>query len=91
MTTDPSAPDSDEIWTVGEATTYLNAGGLNFRLTVRQVREMADDPNCPVRALSGGQGSGKWRRLLASTVRAERARRLAAAGRSDPEWPPAGR
>ena len=86
MTTGSPAPD--EIWTVGEATAYLNAGGVDFRIKHRQVREMADDPSCPVQAVAGGHGSGRWRRLVASTVRAERARRLAELGRSDPDWSP---
>lgn len=75
----------DETWTVGEAARYLNAGGINFRIEPRRVRRWADDPGCQIRAVAGG--TGRWRRVLASTVRAERVRLLAEAGRRDPDWP----
>lgn len=77
----------DETWTVGEAARYLNAGGINFRFTPRRVRRWADNPECQIRAVQLGDGT--WRRVLASTVRAERARLLEQAGRRDPQWPPA--
>lgn len=80
MTTTP-----DETWTVGEAARYLNAGGVDFRIQPRRVRRWADDPGCQIRAVGGG--TGRWRRVLASTVRAERARLLVEAGRLDPDWP----
>ncbi len=79
-----SAPP-DETWTVGEAARYLNGGGVNFGITPKRVRMMAKDPECLVRDVSGG--GRQWRRLLASTVRAERRRLLTAAGREDPDMP----
>lgn len=77
-------PPSDETWTVGRAARYLNDGGVDFGITPKRVRLLAYDPECQIRDVSGGRG---WLRLLASTVRAERARRLAEAGRTDPDWP----
>jgi hypothetical protein len=84
-----SAAGRDEVWTVGEAATYLNAGAVDFGLDPRDVRGMAKDPGCLIRPISGGTGPDgrrSWYRLLASSVRAERARRLAEAGFDDPEW-----
>lgn len=83
-----SAPAADGTWTTGEAAAYLNGGGVDFRITPKAVRQMADDPDNQVAAVRGG--GGRWRRLLVSTVRAERARMLAEAGREDPEWPVSG-
>lgn len=77
----------DETWTVGEAARYLNSGGIDFRIQPRRVRRWAENPECQIRAIRTGDGT--WRRVLASTVRAERARLLADAGRRDPDWPPA--
>lgn len=77
-------PPSDETWTVGRAARYLNGGGVDFKITPRRVRLMAYDPDCQIKDVSGGAG---WLRLLASTVRAERARLLAEAGRDDPDLP----
>jgi len=87
---DTSAAEQDEVWTVGKAADYLNAGGVDFGLAPRHVRMMAKDPNCLIRPISGGTtatGRIAWYRLLASSVRAERARRLAEAGFDDPDWP----
>jgi hypothetical protein len=75
----------DETWYVGEAARYLNGGGIDFGIDGRRVRRWADNPECQIRAV--GAGRGRWRRVLASTVRAERARLLAEAGRVDPGWP----
>lgn len=72
----------DETWTVGEAARYLNGGGIDFKISPKRVRLMALDPDCQIRDVSGG--SRRWYRLLASTVRAERARLLAEAGRQEP-------
>jgi len=82
-TTTPSPPD--ETWTVGEAAAYLNAGGVDFKLDARAVRRMIDAPpdGCLIRLVSGGRR--RWRRVLASSVRAERSRLLAEAGRLDPD------
>lgn len=78
-----TTPPPDETWTVGQAAAYLNAGGVDFKLDPRAVRRMVDDdPDCVIRIVSGG--NRRWRRLLASTVRAERRRLLAQAGRPDP-------
>lgn len=80
----------DEVWTVGRAARYLNAGGVDFGITPKAVRFMAKDPKCQIRPVAGGTGPAgerTWYRLLASTVRAERARLLAEAGREDPDWP----
>ena len=77
-----TTPPPDETWTVGEAAAYLNAGGVDFGYDGRAVRRMADDPECQIKIVSGG--NRRWRRVLASTVRAERRRLLDAAGRSDP-------
>lgn len=87
---DTPAGRGDEVWTVGEAATYLNAGGVDFGFTSRRVRSLAGDPGSLVRAVSGGtpaEGRRRWYRLLASSVRAERARLLKAAGLDDPNWP----
>jgi len=84
----PAPPD--EVWTVGEASAYLNAGPVNLRSTPKRVRQMAQDPGCQVRAIVGGttaQGRRRWYRLVASTVRAERARLLRESGYEDPDWP----
>lgn len=81
-----SQPPGDETWTVGEAAAYLNAGGIDFRIRPRTVRRMADNPESGIVAVEGG--GGRWRRLLASSVRAERARLLAQAGREDPDATP---
>lgn len=83
----------DEVWTVGRARAYLNGGPVDFHLTAKLVREMAQDPGCQIRPISGGtaaSGRPRWFRLLASTVRAERARLLRAAGFDDPDWPAGG-
>ncbi len=83
-------PAGDETWTVGESARYLNAGGVDFGFTAKRVRFMAKDPGCGIVAVSGGAVRGgryTWYRILASTVRAERARLLAEAGREDPDWP----
>lgn len=77
-----STPD-DETWTTGQAAVYLNAGGVDFGYDARQVRQAADNPDCQIRAVR----RGRWRRVLVSTVRAERARLLAEADRVDPEAP----
>ena len=85
-----SAEGRDEVWTVGQAAAYLNAGRVAFGFRPRDVRMMAKNPDSLIRAISGGtdaSGRSSWYRLLASTVRAERARRLAEAGFDDPEWP----
>jgi hypothetical protein len=76
---------SEETWTVGEAATYLNAGGIDLGINAKAVRRAADNPDNQIRAVSGG--GGRWRRVLRSTVRAERARLLRRAGVDDPEWP----
>lgn len=76
----------DETWTVGEAARYLNAGPVDFQIQPRKVRRWAESPQCQIRAVRAADGA--WRRVLASTVRAERARLLALAGYRDPEWPP---
>lgn len=80
---------ADEVWTVGQAASYLNAGPVNLRFSPRRVRRAAQDPTCQIRVVAGGTGGGRrrWFRLLASTVRAERARLLAASGFEDPDWP----
>ncbi len=88
MTDTTPAAAHDETWHVGEAARYLNAGGIDFRISPRRVRRWADDPECQIQAVSGGGGTGRWRRVLASTVRAERARLLEKAGRVDPDWTP---
>jgi len=83
----PAPPD--DVWTVGEALSYLNAGPVNLRLTRKKVRQMAQDPDCQVRAIAGGTspaGRRRWFRLVASTVRAERARLLRESGYEDPDW-----
>lgn len=78
-----TTPPPDETWTVGQAAAYLNAGGVDFKLDPRAVRRLVDnDPDCVIRIVSGG--NRRWRRLLASTVHAERRRLLALAGRPDP-------
>ena len=84
------APAGDEVWTVGEAATYLNAGGIDFRIKPKTVRRWADDPRKAITTAAGG--NGRWRRVLASSVRAERARLLRSVGREDPDLtpPPAG-
>ena len=93
---DAHAPDAhaadDEVWTVGEAADYLNAGGVNFGITPKRVRRMAKNPSCQIRAVAGGTEGGQrtWFRLLASTVRAERARLLTLADRQDPGYPTPG-
>jgi hypothetical protein len=87
---DNPADHGDEVWTVGEAAAYLNAGPVNFGITPKRVRFMAKDPDRRIRAVSGGAqvgGRRTWYRVLASTVRAERASMLKAAGYEDPEWP----
>jgi hypothetical protein len=81
---------ADEIWTVGDAVAYLNAGPVNLRVTRKRVRAMADDPACQIRSIRGGTsaaGRRTWYRLVASTVRAERARLLRESGYEDPDWP----
>lgn len=83
--TGSSAPAADGTWTTGEAAAYLNGGGVDFRITPKAVRQMADDPGNQVTAVRGG--GGQWRRVLVSTVRAERSRILAEAGRVDPDCP----
>lgn len=80
------ASEGDEVWTIGEATVYLNSGGVDFRIKPKKVRQWADDPGGPVALVAGGQG--RWRRVLASSVRAERARLLREVGRDDPGWVP---
>jgi hypothetical protein len=75
----------DETWTVGEAARYLNAGGIDFGIEPRKVRRWVNNPACQIAAVQ--PATGQWRQVLASTVRAERARLLAAAGRQDPDWP----
>lgn len=84
-------PAADETWTVGEAARFLNGGGVDFGITPKRVRFMAKDPECGITAVSGGAqkpgGRYTWHRIIASSVRAERARLLAQAGREDPEWP----
>lgn len=72
----------DEVWTVGEAAKFLNAGGVDFRISPKTVRRWADDPSQGIVLASGGQG--RWRRVLASSVRAERRRMLAELNRVDP-------
>ena len=79
MSTSP--PPSDATWTTGQAAVYLNAGGVDFGFTARKVRALISTPDCLIRA----SRPGRWRRLIVSTVRAERARLLAAAGVEDPE------
>lgn len=89
-----STPQDDEIWNAGRALRYLNSGGIDFGITRQRLRRMILDPECQIRALSGGadgHGGRSWFRLLASTVRAERARLLDEAGRDDPERPAHGR
>lgn len=85
---DPGPPEP--TWTMGQAAAYLNGGGVDFGIDARAVRRMADDPRNQIRAGERGDGEATWRRALASTVRAERARRLRAIGRDDPEWPTSG-
>jgi hypothetical protein len=78
------------LWTVGHAAAYLNAGPVDFQLSPKRVRLMAQDPSCQIRPVIGGTAVGgrrRWYRLLASTVRAERARLLAESGYEDPDWP----
>jgi hypothetical protein len=84
-----AAPGGDEVWTTERAAEYLNAGPVDFGFSRKQVRRMAQDPGCQIRALPGittPTGRRSWYRLLASTVRAERARLLAEAGFEDPGW-----
>lgn len=83
----PAGPD-EPTWTMGEAARFLNGGGVDFQFDARAVRRMADDPDNQIRAVTRGRRG--WRRALASTVRAERARLLAAAGRADPDSPAPG-
>ncbi len=92
MTSTPQPPEPapagppEQTWTMGAAAAYLNAGGVDFGISARDVRRMADDPGNQITATSRG-GPGSWRRAAASTVRAERARLLRDLGRRDPEWP----
>jgi hypothetical protein len=72
---------------MGRAAEYLNAGGVDFGITAKAVRFMADDPDNQIRVRPRSDGRTRWRRALASTVRAERARLLREVGRDDPEWP----
>lgn len=81
----------DEVWTVGQAADYLNAGPVRLVSTTKRVRRMAQDPGCQIRSIVGGVdtlGRRHWFKLVASTVRAERARLLGLAGFEDPDWPP---
>jgi hypothetical protein len=73
----------DATWTTGEAAAYLNAGGVDFGFTARKVRQLTSHPHTLIRVIR----VHRWRRLVVSTVRAERARLLAEIGRVDPDWP----
>lgn len=87
-----TAGQADETWTIGQAVDWLNGGGVDFHFTRKSVRQMVKDPNCQIRAISGGMtpdGDRRWFRVLASTVRAERDRLLAEvaeAGVQDPDF-----
>ncbi len=84
----PAGRFGEVTWTMGKAAAYLNAGGVDFGFDARAVRRMADDPRNPIHAV--GHERRRWRRALASTVRAHRAALLSQAGIRDPEWPVAG-
>lgn len=79
-TTEP--PAGEEVWRVGQAADYLNAGGVDLRITGRKVRRWARDPRRLIRATSQGFNSWSW--VSAESVRAERIRLLSQLGRRDP-------
>ena len=80
-------PPPEELWRVSDAVRYLNAGPVDLKINHRAVQRMADNPNNRIQAFRPDDDGHRWRWLLASTVRAERARRLAVLGFDDPEWP----
>lgn len=79
-TTEPSG--TEEVWRVGAAAQYLNAGGVDFGITPRKVRRWAGDPNRLIKGTSSGRYAWRW--VTAASVRAQRVRLLADLGRHDP-------
>jgi hypothetical protein len=78
-------PAGEQVWTVGEAAAFLNAGPVDFRVRPKTVSRWCDDGSRGLRVAMGQRG--EWRRVLASSVRELRASMLASAGYADPEWP----
>lgn len=83
MTNQSDATADDELWTVGQAAAYLNAGGVDLRFRPRRVTEMISRGELPG-LQTHVQG---WRRTPASAIRRLRAELLRELGRVDPAFP----